>query len=342
MKLVQKTILATAVAVAFAPAAFADVTISGKAAAEIVAIQNDGGDKNKNGVDMVSDGLEIDFAGEYDIVGGNTAGFGIDTTLNKNTWGGESADSVDYDLAHVFIDTNFGKFSFGKLTQPSDDIKTDYWSNSTVAGTESRSYNTNGTVKKQGYYAGVGDDMPNTILYTNGNDAFDFGFSVSIVDKDKSSTHVERGTQLQYNAAIGVNVGPAKLELGVDHNPKRTSADSSVPNAKADTDIVLGADLENFTATITSTNDNDVLSVLLGAKHAFTDVVTGKATASVLNYEGTDANGKKEDKNNYKIALGADFKLAKNIVAHTVVDFKEVDGWKETQVDLATGVTVKF
>lgn len=332
MKLVQKTILATAVAVAFAPAAFADVTISGKVAAEVVAIQNDGGDKNKSGVDMVSDGLEIDFAGEYDIVGGNTAGFGIDTTLNKNTWGGESANSVDYDTAHVFIDTNFGKFSFGKLTQPTDGITTDYWSNSksSIAGYESD------------YFVSVGDDMANTILYTNGNDAFDFGFAVSAIDKDTSSGHVERGTQLQYNAAVGVNVGPAKLELGVDHNPKRTFATSANANAKADTNIVLGADLENFTATVTSTSDNDVLSVLLGAKHAFTDVVTGKATASVRNYEGTDSNGKKEDKNDYKVALGADFKLAKNIVAHTVVDFKEQDGWKETQVDLATGITVKF
>lgn len=335
MKLVQKTILATAVAVAFAPAAFADVTLSGKVAAELVGIVNDGGNKKGNGMDMVSDGLSISVAGEYDIVGGNTAGFGIDTTLNKNTWGGNGTNSFDYDLAHVFVDTNFGKLSFGKLTQPTDDITTDYWSNSksTVAGYESD------------YFISVGDDMPNTILYTNGNDMFDFGFAVSAIDKDSTSGHVERGTQLQYNAAVGVNVGPAKLELGVDHNPKRTFATSLVPNAKADTAIVLGADLENFTTTITSvkdSNDKNQLSVLLGAKHAFTDVVTGKATASVLNYEGTDANGKKEDKNNYKIALGADYNLAKNVVAHTVVDFKEQDGWKETQIDLATGITVKF
>lgn len=334
MKLVQKTILATAVAVAFAPAAFADVTLSGKVAAEIVGIQNDGGSKTANGMDMVSDGLSISVAGEYDIVGGNTAGFGIDTTLNKNTWGGNGTNSFDYDLAHVFVDTNFGKLSFGKLTQPSDGIKTDYWSNSAVAGTEDN------------YYKGVGDDMPNTILYTNGNDMFDFGFSASAVDKDKSSGHVERGSQLHYNAAVGVNVGPAKLELGVDHNPERKSTNSYVPNEKADTAIVLGADLENFTTTITSvkdSNDKNQLSVLLGAKHAFTDVVTGKATASVLNYKGTDSNGKEEDKMNYKVALGADFNLAKNIVAHTVVDFKEVDvDDVKTQVDLATGITVKF
>lgn len=339
MKLVQKTILATAVAVAFAPAAFADVTLSGKAAAELVGIVNDGGVKDHSGAAMVSDGLSISVAGEYDIVGGNTAGFGIDTTLNKNTWGGNgvgantTSASVDYDLAHVFVDTNFGKFSFGKLTQPSDGIKTDYWSNSAVAGTEDN------------YYQGVGDDMPNTILYTNGNDMFDFGFSASAIDKDTDSKHVERGNQLQYNAAVGVNVGPAKLELGVDHNPKRVFATSGNPNPKAKTAVVLGADLENFTTTITSVkddNDKNVVSVLLGAKHAFTDVVTGKATASVLNYKGTDANGKEEDKMNYKVALGADYNLAKNIVAHTVIDFKEIDNDTETQIDLATGITVKF
>lgn len=392
MKLVQKTILASAIAVALTPAAFADVTLKGKVAAEIVNYQNSGGEKGNRGASMLSDGLEIDVKGEYDIIGGNTAGFGIDLDLFKNTWGNASdedsakstaakaclaaiqdvrggsptpaqiaaynqacqafgsglsaqtlaatsaaatagdVDNVALDQAHLFVKTGFGKFSFGKLDLPTSGIEDDYWSNSAEAG--------------EAYFLEATEETTaKTITYTVGNDTFDYGLGVAairatnraggaegLVDNDK---RVTRENQFLVDTAVAFNAGPAKLEAGFQHDPVKGQGNTILLG----TDVDLGA--TGLTATLShNTTAEDQTSALLGAKHKFTDVVTGKATFSTARYKGKKTG---EGKSPMQFAAGADFALAKNIVAHAVLDVQDMD-IKESrkQFALSTGMTLKF
>lgn len=340
MKLVQKTILATAVAVAFSPAAFADVTLKGKVSAEIAHTQHLDYAEKQNGTRMLSDGLDVDLKGKYDIAGGLEAGFA--TNLNVNgTWGrpAKGKQSVTLDKANLFIEGGFGNLTFGRVTLPSGNIENDVWGNSAIA--------------TQTNYTGSIGSANNAIVYTFENDMFEAGFGISAQNPagrdggasyKKSGGQVSKPEQLISDVAVAVNVGPATLKAGTQYQPyvKKGGLISQIG-----ADVDLGAlDLTTSIShdTVSTGAEKHTTDLLAGVSYDVTDSITAKLSTSVGNITGKKPKGSKAV-TPVQVAVGADFSLADNVTAFTAVDVETAgddDKKKKSQVGFTTGFEVKF
>lgn len=346
MKLVQKTLLATAVAVACSGSAFADVTLSGKVALEVAGYQNAGNVKDQNDVNFLSDGLSLGVKGAYDIVGNAQAGFKLDTTMSKSTW--ETGTPVTVDQANVFFKGGWGRLDFGYLTTPSDGVVVDYFDNTNFAA--SGIDTAKGDVPHAGAYSFEGESFSVAVAMAHASQA---------KGGDVTAKKLASDIAVSVKAAEGVTV-----KAGFQYMP---TADAKDPNSNraGKGSLSVEGDFDAFGVALSVTGKNvrplnktkDAVStdLLLGAKYNVSDLITVKGAVTATDL----GDGNNDESNPMQYTLGADFNLAKNVVAFAAfnlkdIDAKTVDSGKQdaakkaimvkadTETSFGAGVTVKF
>lgn len=342
MKLVQKTLLATAVAVACSGSAFADVTLSGKVALEVVGSQNAGNVKDRNNTEFLSDGLSFDIKGAYDIIGNSQAGFKIATVMNKSTW--TQGANLTVDQANVFFKGGWGKLAMGYLSTPSDGVAVDYFDNTNFAAS---------------FINTAAGDVKNAVAYSFEGESFSVAAAVAagsgaVQNNSKhngiNNGHVDSSILVSDIAASFKVMEAVTVKAGYQHKGTHKAVPEEADKALAGFgSLSVEGDFDAFGAALTVTGYNErvngkakqVTDLAVGGKYNVNDLITVKAQVALQDLG--DTNKSKTTPKQY--GIGADFNLAKNVQAFAAVSITDLDVDSKTsaaETAFGTGVTVKF